>query len=521
MPIGISALHCALSLHTVTRFRPLSICPRLGTIRSDGSANVASSPSGPIESSFRVGGPLNERTPYLSALAVIVALAMGPIPATALGAALGPDLPGWMLAGPASSGQTPEDGATHDALTRAHAQLALARELTHSGHWPEALAAVRLGIASLDSLPPARPGVATVREDLEKARDQCTRLAGERNAAAENVAAALPMLDPVAFERNARVDKWIAYYTGRGRERFQMWIDRSGPYMKLLTRNLRAEGVPEELANLVFVESGFNMNAQSRARAVGPWQFIRGTAKIFGLEMTPYKDERRDPEASTRAAARYLRKLYAMFDGSWPLALAAYNSGEGRVQRAIRSQKTEDFWKLKLPRETRDYVPQFLAAMEIASNPERYDFRPPEHSMWTYDVVTVPGAVDLKLIAEVSAVPLDELKRLNPALVRHRAPAAEAGASLRVPHGAGDDVQAVLDSVYDPKPLTKKELRQATRAHRLEIRASGRGRTHLVRRGETLSHIARRYGVSVSHLVKRNSLRSAGSIRAGQRLRIR
>ncbi len=456
---------------------------------------------------------MNQRTSHVVLLAVILAAAIPSIPGSARGASLGPDLPGWMLAGPASAGPTPEDGAIHDALTRANAQLALARELTQSGHIPEALAAVRLGIASLDSLPPARPGVATVRGDLEKVRDECTRLDdGEEPP---------PSLEPVAFERNARVDKWITYYTGRGRERFQMWIDRSGPYMELLTRNLRSEGVPEELANLVFVESGFNMNAKSRARAVGPWQFIRGTAKIFGLEMTPYKDERRDPEASTRAAARYLRKLYTLFDGSWPLALAAYNSGEGRVLRAIKRQKTNDFWRLKLPRETRDYVPQFLAAMEIASHPERYDFRPPEHSMWTYDVVSVPGPVDLKLIAKVTEVPLDELQRLNPALVRHRAPAPKDGASLRVPHGSGEDVQAALDTSYDPKPLTKKELRQATRAHRLEIRASRRGRTHLVRRGETLSHIARRYGVSVSSLVKRNKLKHAGSIRAGQRLRIR
>src|SRR6185503_12036162 len=163
-------------------------------------------------------------------------------------------------------------------------------------------------------------------------------------------------------------------------------------------------GVPEELANLVFVESGFNMHAKSMARAVGPWQFIRGTAKIFGLKMTPYVDQRRDPELATRAAARYLRRLYQMFDGSWPLALAAYNSGEGTVQRAIKKQKTTDFWKLRLPRETQDYVPKFLAAMEIASDPERYGFATPERSPLQYDRVTVKGPVDLKLVSGITAI---------------------------------------------------------------------------------------------------------------------
>src|SRR5204863_6588731 len=114
------------------------------------------------------------------------------------------------------------------------------------------------------------------------------------------------------------------------------------------------------------------MHAKSVARAVGPWQFIRGTARLFGLEMTPYKDERRDPELATRAAARYLRRLYELCDGSWPLALAASNSVEGTVQRAIRRQRTSDFWALRPPRETKDYVPKFMAAMEIASDPGRY-----------------------------------------------------------------------------------------------------------------------------------------------------
>jgi membrane-bound lytic murein transglycosylase D len=332
-------------------------------------------------------------------------------------------------------------------------------------------------------------------------------------------------LKPVARERNERVDKWIDFFTGRGRDQFQRWLTRSTGYMDLLTHNLRAEGVPEELANLVFVESGFNMHARSVARAVGPWQFIRGTAKIFGLQMTPYVDQRRDPELSTRAAARYLRRLYGLFDGSWPLALAAFNSGEGTVQRAIKRQGTDDYWSLHLPRETEDYVPQFLAAMEIASDPERYGFDSTSNSPFRFDEVTLRGSVDLKLVSSLTLIPLEDLRELNPMFVRHRAPSSLGGTSIRVPKGTGDDVRTVLEASYHPKALTKVELREAARAQRVELRHSPRrsrhkANTHLVRRGETLSEIGARYGKSPQTLARLNGLGEAGQVRAGQRIRI-
>jgi membrane-bound lytic murein transglycosylase D len=498
--------------------------------RSGGSSNVASSPIGVKK--LKQEAPLN-----LHRLMILLAtLGVALTPGRDVGAVtLGPDLPGWAAGGPGATHATPaapdEPQVTvSDPLSPIHEKLSRAQDLAQSGHSPEALALVEEGIKDLNGLSPSRPGVASLREQLEEVRTLCTRVVPEAQGAedaARDSDGDRPRLKPVVPERNARVDKWIDYYSGRGREHFQLWLSRSGSYMDLLTRNLRAEGVPEELANLVFVESGFNMHAKSVARAVGPWQFIRGTAKLFGLEMTPYVDQRRDPELATRAAARYLRRLYGMFDGSWTLALAAYNSGEGTVQRAIRRQKTNDFWSLRLPRETREYVPKFMAAMEIASDPERYGFDVPENSPWKADYVVVSGPVDLKLLSSVAEVPLEELERLNPSFMRHRAPAGKEGTTLRVPHGSGDQIQSLLETEYSPKPLSRTELKTATKAHRLEIKKSarrgraGRYGTHVVRRGETLSEIAARHGTSATRLAQLNGLASTGTIRAGQRIRVR
>ena len=439
--------------------------------------------------------------------------------------ALALDMPRWAIERPAPPEPKPSRPPANDALAPLKADLSKARELAQGGDQPGAVALIDASLSKLSKMPPARPGVVDLRDDFEDLRERCMR-SGETPVAADSEKSddRPRKLEPVQWERNARVDRWIDYYSGRGRERFQLWLTRSGSYMDLLTRNLKAEGVPTELANLVFVESGFNMHAKSVARAVGPWQFIRGTARLFGLEMTPYKDERRDPELATRAAARYLRRLYEMFDGSWPLTLAAYNAGEGTVQRAIRRQRTTDFWSLKLPRETQDYVPKFMAAMEIASDPERYGFDLPENSPLKYDEVTLEGVVDLKEVARVSGIEVAELERLNPVFVRHRSPADREGTSLHVPHGMGDEVATALESNYDPKPLSKSEIRAASKAHRLDVSKShrrGRSGTHVVRRGETLSEISRRYGTSTARLAALNGLSSKHQVRAGQRLKVR
>lgn len=455
------------------------------------------------------------------------------------------DAPGWSnVHADASPRVDDAKMAASGPLDIVRDRAAAAQEAVSSNLPAEALALVESSLRDLNAILPAPQGAEALRDQLEatrkRAQEQLDKAKAtvqeqeskeskeSKEAAKEAKNASDPRrLGPVVPERNERVEKWMSYYTGRGRDVFQKWLSRSGNYMDLLTQNLRAEGVPEELANLVFVESGFNMHARSVARAVGPWQFIRGTAKLFGLEITPYVDERRDPELATRAAARYLRRLYEMFDGSWPLALAAYNSGEGTVLRAIKRQKTNDFWSLNLPRETREYVPQFMAAMEIASDPERYGFTVPENSPWSVDAITVRGAIDLKLLAKISMVPLPELERLNPAFMRHRSPAEKEGTMVRVPHGSGDQVQQLVDTQYHPKPLTKSELRAAARAHRLELKHSKRyryrrsGSLHVVRRGETLSQIASRHGTSTTRLARLNGFSKNSRVRAGQRIRVR
>jgi membrane-bound lytic murein transglycosylase D len=485
---------------------------------------------------------------FLTAFALVAIVAA--VPAVPARAGLpSPDAPGWASArADASNGPRVDDAklAASDPLDIVRDRAAAAQEAAASSLPAEALALVESSLRDLNAIVPAPQGAEALRDQLEGTRkraqeqlDKAKELVKQEAAKDGKSASSTPAapaetaakdprkLNPVVPERNPRVEKWMTYYTGRGRDVFQKWLARSGNYMDLLTQNLRAEGVPEELANLVFVESGFNMHARSVARAVGPWQFIRGTAKLFGLEITPYVDERRDPELATRAAARYLRRLYEMFDGSWPLALAAYNSGEGTVLRAIKRQKTNDFWSLNLPRETREYVPQFMAAMEIASDPERYGFTVPENSPWSVDAITVRGPIDLQLLSRVSEVPLAELERLNPAFMRHRSPADKGGTMVRVPHGSGDQVQQIVDTKYHPKPLTRSELRSAARAHRLELKHSKRhryrrtGNLHVVRRGETLSRIASRYHTSTTRLASLNGISRNTRVHAGQRIRVR
>ena len=208
----------------------------------------------------------------------------------------------------------------------------------------------------------------------------------------------------------------------------------------------RAEGLPLDLAYVPLIESAFKPTALSRAKAKGVWQFMRGTGLENGLKHDWYIDERSDPEKATLAAAKYFKSLYKMFD-DWHLAMASYNGGPGRVQRAIKRSGRDDFWTLSatsryLPRETRDYVPMILAAVIIAKNPVKYGFdivaprrrRPSKPS-------TVPPAVDLRRVAEWAGVSADEIQRLNPELRRWTTPIRGSDYSLTVPAGTAEIIR--------------------------------------------------------------------------------
>ncbi len=314
-----------------------------------------------------------------------------------------------------------------------------------------------------------------------------------------------PQLPPIEIVDNEKVQKWMRYFTCDVRENFQTWIIRSGKYRPLTLRILKEEGMPLELTNLAMIESGFNPNAYSRAHAAGIWQFIKGTGRLYGLRVDSYVDERRDPVRSCRAAARHLRDLYEMF-GSWPLALAAYNAGAGSVDRAIKRNRTSDYWRLSLKRETRDYVPMFMAAAIIMSDPAEYGFDCRYEPPLEFDEVEIEGRTDLKAIARSCQVEPAVIWELNPHLLRHCTPDGGSRFAVRVPKGMADSCVAGLARI-------PKEERTAKAYVAADF-------SHTVRRGETLSRIAKKYGTTVSAIAGANGIKNYHRLRIGQVLAI-
>jgi membrane-bound lytic murein transglycosylase D len=299
------------------------------------------------------------------------------------------------------------------------------------------------------------------------------------------------------------VDAKMEFFTtGSGRKVFQRWMGRSSRYSSLLQGILDEYDLPGDLIYLAMIESGFSTKAYSWAHAAGPWQFIGSTAKMFGLRRDYWVDERYDPIASTHAAAQFLRLLYNRYD-DWYLAFAAYNSGPGRVDRALRRHGTRDYWQLwSLPKETRSYVPLFLAARKIAQDPERWGFTDIDYQApLTQDTVLVAGGYRLQDIAESVGAELSLLEKLNPAILREVTPPGDQPSLLKLPAGTRDRFLAALPG-----------MRKAADAL---VVAS-----HKVRYGETLSSIALRYGVSVSSIRQANNL-SGSRIYSGQTLVIR
>ena len=308
----------------------------------------------------------------------------------------------------------------------------------------------------------------------------------------------------VPIPLNDRVLKYVELFQGRLREFLAGGLQRGSKYLPMVQSVFRAEGVPLDLAYVPLIESAFKPTALSRASARGMWQFMRPTANDHGLKQDWYIDERADPEKATRAAAKYFKTLYGMFS-DWHLAMASYNGGPGRVQRAVRASGLEDFWELTandryLPRETREYVPMILAAVIIAKNPAQYGFEVPPVESLAYDKVRVGAAVDLRRVAEWTGASIDEIQALNPELRRWTTPLRYADYEVKVPHGTGAQLSARL-AAAGPADLTALKF-------------------HTVRRRETLTTIARKLGVSRSDLAEANSVSERASVRAGQRLLI-
>jgi membrane-bound lytic murein transglycosylase D len=321
---------------------------------------------------------------------------------------------------------------------------------------------------------------------------------------------------PVQFDLpivpNSSVQRFVSLFRDEQPDRMALYLKRSGRYEGMIRAKLRARGMPEDLVYLSMIESGFNPNARSRVSAVGLWQFMAPTARDYGLRVDGYVDERRDPEKSTDAALEYLEDLYEEF-GAWNLAAAAYNAGAGRVARAMREVTggergdEADFWRIRrrLPADTREYVPLIFAAALVGKEPHKYGLDGVERLLpLPTDTVVAPGGTDLERLAEQIGATEDELRQLNPHLVRGATPPGESYPVI-VPDGAAERFTVA---------------RAASPAQAAAAPPSSGPETHRVQRGESLSEIAAKHGVTVAALQRANGMGRRTILQPGQLLRL-
>ncbi|NOT23112.1 MAG: transglycosylase SLT domain-containing protein [Nitrospiraceae bacterium] len=305
------------------------------------------------------------------------------------------------------------------------------------------------------------------------------------------------------------VQAHIRYFNTAIHGRFEQWLFRLSRYRPLVETIFTEFQLPSDLVYLSLVESGFNPYAYSRAKATGPWQFMKGTAKVYGLRVDSYVDERRDPIKSTVAAARYLRDLYDLF-GAWPLAMAAYNAGEGKVMRALHKARVESFSEISktrlIRRETKEYVPRFMAATIIARNPDRYGFTQEAAEPHRFDEAIITRPLHFRAISNATGIPYEELRLLNPELRRDATPPGDETYHLKVPVGTKAKVEQLVDRIptYKFPPLPAKA----------QLVNAGSSRWYKVRIGDTLGKVSKRFGVPIKTLRTKNSL-SSPTIRPG------
>ena len=308
-----------------------------------------------------------------------------------------------------------------------------------------------------------------------------------------------------AVIENPRVRYFVNYFSRSGKSHFEKILARSGKYLPMISKVLREEGLPDELAYLALIESGFVTNATSIHGAAGLWQFVPATARRYGLRIDGWIDERRDPVKSTHAAAAYLKDLHDYF-GRWYLATAAYNAGQGALDRAMQNSKTKDFSSLaenvKLREETRNFVPKFVAVTLIATDPQKYGFEAIRYeSPLEYEEIEIDASVKLEVLARMAGTDIASLRELNPALLRNTTPPGEKSFAVKIPAGTG----AAFAKATQPQKEKSSESAQVV--------------THEVKKGETLFSIAKRYGQEVRALIEFNGLTDS-RLQIGQTIRI-
>lgn len=342
----------------------------------------------------------------------------------------------------------------------------------------------------------------------------------------------------LALKNTKRMQFWVDYFTKKNRDRFQRFINNGEEYREIIEDTFKAHGLPKELYFVGLIESGYYLGARSHASAVGPWQFIKGTGKRYGLKITKEVDERQDLFKATKAAAMYFKDMHNVLS-SWELALAGYNAGENGIIRRIMKHGTRDFYQLsrnkQLPSETINYVPKVLAAMHVVNNAEKYGFVIPKKKHKLFDrteLTAMKKNVPLSTIAKRLGVKVALLKKLNPELRRSATPRHFAGTYyLRVPQSKyGYRLDAVASKAEAApaiavfgKPESRKELNRRTAYVEKEdkVEAVIKPKYHKVKRGETLISISRKYDMTPRVLAEMNDFKSWRTrVKIGQRLKL-
>ncbi len=394
-----------------------------------------------------------------------------------------------------SSEETPEDVTAVEPVPTAALTPAEEPEVAWDA-LPTPLAMV------LETLPPTenRPDEEEPPPELVRPDDDRLLEDAEEKGPLETSAASAPVVAvtyDIPLESNAKILKYIEVFQTSRRESFGRGLARSKKYEKMMKEIFRELELPTDLYYLALIESAYKPRAYSRARATGIWQFIASTGRLYGLRRTHWVEQRRDPEKSTRAAARHLRDLHQAL-GSWPLAMAAYNAGTSRVKRAIRKARSRDFWKLRLPAQTRNYVPAFYAALIIAKEPERYGFSPDFEAPLRVEQVEIEGGTKLSVVASLVHSTPEKIKDLNPELRQSVTPPG-AKYLLNIPPGRSEELLAGLAKLPKQKITTRGQYR--------------------IKSGDTLSTIAAQFGATIEAIQGVNNL-PGHFIRAGDQLMI-